>query len=392
MVELRTICSITSGQGAPQDNNEYVNGLHTFIKASDLDTIIKDDSEVNSTKITEQAIKKHNYKIFPKNTIIFAKSGQSCKKNRVYLTKEKSCIVNHLCCLYDIDKKYDPKWLKLFIKSFNVTKLIRDDSYPSIALKDISCIQVPEIEITKQREIVVLIDAMNRLLSNKKEQLKQLDEVVKSRFIEMFGDLLYDNKSQVSLKNCTKFIDYRGKTPEKCSMGIRLITAKNVRMHNLNFEPAEFIPEENFDKIMTRGFPKSGDILFTTEAPLGYVCVIPEMKEKFCVGQRLITIVPDERINSIYLEYFMSSEYFQDKIWRNSSGSTVKGIKSRFLEKLFVSIAEKSKQNTFAEFVKQVDKSKFVNPLSQEFFMRNFYVFIIYHCITKGCINFCMPK
>lgn len=117
----------------------------------------------------------------------------------------------------------------------------------------------------------------------------------------MFGDLLYDNKSQVSLKNCTKFIDYRGKTPEKCSMGIRLITAKNVRMHNLNFEPAEFIPEENFDKIMTRGFPKSGDILFTTEAPLGYVCVIPEMKEKFCVGQRLITIVPDERINSIYL-------------------------------------------------------------------------------------------
>ena len=360
MVELRTICSITSGQGAPQDNNEYVNGLHTFIKASDLDTIIKDDSEVNSTKITEQAIKKHNYKIFPKNTIIFAKSGQSCKKNRVYLTKEKSCIVNHLCCLYDIDKKYDPKWLKLFIKSFNVTKLIRDDSYPSIALKDISCIQVPEIEITKQREIVVLIDAMNRLLSNKKEQLKQLDEVVKSRFIEMFGDLLYDNKSQVSLKNCTKFIDYRGKTPEKCSMGIRLITAKNVRMHNLNFEPAEFIPEENFDKIMTRGFPKSGDILFTTEAPLGYVCVIPEMKEKFCVGQRLITIVPDERINSIYLEYFMSSEYFQDKIWRNSSGSTVKGIKSRFLEKLFVSIAEKSKQNTFAEFVKQVDKSKFI--------------------------------
>lgn len=165
----------------------------------------------------------------------------------------------------------------------------------------------------------------------------------------MFGDLLYDNKSQVSLKNCTKFIDYRGKTPEKCSMGIRLITAKNVRMHNLNFEPAEFIPEENFDKIMTRGFPKSGDILFTTEAPLGYVCVIPEMKEKFCVGQRLITIVPDERINSIYLEYFMSSEYFQDKIWRNSSGSTVKGIKSRFLEKLFVSIAEKSKQNSSAQ-------------------------------------------
>ena len=86
MVELSTICRITSGQGAPQDNNEYINGVHTFIKASDLDTIIADDSEVNSTKITDDAIQNHNYKVFPKNTIVFAKSGQSCKKNRVYLT------------------------------------------------------------------------------------------------------------------------------------------------------------------------------------------------------------------------------------------------------------------------------------------------------------------
>ncbi|MBS5834690.1 MAG: restriction endonuclease subunit S [Acetobacter sp.] len=257
---------------------------------------------------------------------------------------------------------------KDFIRVFFSSKLYREqiasssiganiNNIKSENIDDLN-INIPTPEV--QSAAVEILTQLNKAILSKKEQLKQLDELVKSRFIEMFGDLLYDNKSQVSLKNCTKFIDYRGKTPEKCSMGIRLITAKNVRMHNLNFEPAEFIPEENFDKIMTRGFPKSGDILFTTEAPLGYVCVIPEMKEKFCVGQRLITIVPDERINSIYLEYFMSSEYFQDKIWRNSSGSTVKGIKSRFLEKLFVSIAEKSKQNTFAEFVKQVDKSKFI--------------------------------
>jgi len=281
--------------------------------------------------------------------------------------------------------------LKYFYYAMQAIKY-KPFSHKRVWISEYSKFTVKQRTPNEQNTIVAMLDKLENAIKNAKQRLIELDELVKSRFIEMFGDLLYDNKSQVSLKNCTKFIDYRGKTPEKCSMGIRLITAKNVRMHNLNFEPAEFIPEENFDKIMTRGFPKSGDILFTTEAPLGYVCVIPEMKEKFCVGQRLITIVPDERINSIYLEYFMSSEYFQDKIWRNSSGSTVKGIKSRFLEKLFVSIAEKSKQNTFAEFVKQVDKSKFVNPLSQEFFMRNFYVFIIYHCITKGCINFCMPK
>jgi len=256
--------------------------------------------------------------------------------------------------------------LKYFYYAMQAIKY-KPFSHKRVWISEYSKFTVKQRTPNEQNTIVAMLDKLENAIKNAKQRLIELDELVKSRFIEMFGDLLYDNKSQVSLKNCTKFIDYRGKTPEKCSMGIRLITAKNVRMHNLNFEPAEFIPEENFDKIMTRGFPKSGDILFTTEAPLGYVCVIPEMKEKFCVGQRLITIVPDERINSIYLEYFMSSEYFQDKIWRNSSGSTVKGIKSRFLEKLFVSIAEKSKQNTFAEFVKQVDKSKFVNPLSQEY-------------------------
>ena len=345
MVELRTICSITSGQGAPQDNNEYVNGLHTFIKASDLDTIIKDDSEVNSTKITEQAIKKHNYKIFPKNTIIFAKSGQSCKKNRVYLTKEKSCIVNHLCCLYDIDKKYDPKWLKLFIKSFNVTKLIRDDSYPSIALKDISCIQVPEIEITKQREIVVLIDAMNRLLSNKKEQLKQLDEVVKSRFIEMFGD------AKSSKYPTKKLIDV-------CD---ELFAGGDVKKNALSQTRTEEFPIP----IYTNGEKNDGLYGYTNKArvcreavtisgrgTIGYTSL---RTEPFYPAVRLIVAVPNtEYISGMYLKHFIATlEY-------NGQGNTIPQLTVPMVKDECIPVPPISLQNTFAEFVKQVDKSKFI--------------------------------
>ena len=341
MVELRTICSITSGQGAPQDNNEYVNGLHTFIKASDLDTIIKDDSEVNSTKITEQAIKKHNYKIFPKNTIIFAKSGQSCKKNRVYLTKEKSCIVNHLCCLYDIDKKYDPKWLKLFIKSFNVTKLIRDDSYPSIALKDISCIQVPEIEITKQREIVVLIDAMNRLLSNKKEQLKQLDEVVKSRFIEMFGDVKNNDKNFFVKKGTDLFKFSSGKFLEatkRLESGIPVYGGNGIAWYTSE-------PLINFDTIVIGRVGAycgnvrkiSGSNWITDNA-----IYIKEFKEK-C-------------FNLEFLEALMG-EY--DFAQFNDAAAQPK-ITQKPMENLYYIVPPIELQNTFAEFVKQVDKSKFI--------------------------------
>ena len=69
-----------------------------------------------------------------------------------------------------------------------------------------------------------------------------------------------------------KFIDYRGKTPNKISKGIRLLTAKNVRPGYLKISPEEFMSEDEYLNWMTRGFPKKGDILFTTEAPLGNVC------------------------------------------------------------------------------------------------------------------------
>ena len=67
------------------------------------------------------------------------------------------------------------------------------------------------------------------------------------------------------------FIDYRGKTPPKVERGIRLITAKNVKMGIVHREPKEFIDSNVYDSWMTRGFPKKGNVLFTTEAPLGNV-------------------------------------------------------------------------------------------------------------------------
>ena len=68
-----------------------------------------------------------------------------------------------------------------------------------------------------------------------------------------------------------RFIDYRGKTPEKTTSGLRLITAKNVKMGYLQEFPKEFVAPKSYDSWMTRGIPRQGDVLFTTEAPLANV-------------------------------------------------------------------------------------------------------------------------
>ena len=175
----------------------------------------------------------------------------------------------------------------------------------------------------------------------------------------MFGEWLSKKKDLYMLSEMCNFIDYRGKTPEKSDEGIPLITAKNVKNHSFSFEPREYIPSENYDDVMTRGIPKANDILFTTEAPLGNVCRIPEIIGKFCVGQRLITMQTLENIVPEYLEYALLSNEFQSEMWKKSSGSTVKGIRSKELVKLSIPVPPLDLQNQFAAFVNQIDKLKF---------------------------------
>ena len=160
--------------------------------------------------------------------------------------------------------------------------------------------------------------------------------------------------------NVCKFIDYRGKTPTKCESGIPLITAKNVRNNSFSYEPREYFLEELYDSHMTRGIPKPGDVMFTTEAPLGNVCRIPNISGKFAVGQRIITMQTLNELNNIYLEYALLSDSVQREIWKKSSGSTVKGIKSKLLEHIEIPIPSIELQNKFAQIVEQIDKQKFV--------------------------------
>ena len=229
----------------------------------------------------------------------------------------------------------------------------------NLSLKDINEISIPLPNKEKQIEYADLFDKISRILDQRNKELESLDELIKARFVELFGDYYKNHVNEKQLDEICDFIDYRGKTPEKSEEGIPLITAKNVKDNRFTIEPQEFIPEENYDEVMTRGFPRVNDVLFTTEAPLGNVCRIPNVYDKFCVGQRLITMQPHEGVlNSEYLEHALASNEFQDKMWQKSSGSTVKGIRSKLLVLLTIPVPPIELQNQFRDFLIQVDKSK----------------------------------
>ncbi len=142
-----------------------------------------------------------------------------------------------------------------------------------------------------------------------------------------------ENWSWIRLGNLAKFIDYRGKTPHKKENGVRLITAKNIRKGYIDLNPEEFIAEEDYTSWMTRGFPKCGDILFTTEAPLGNAAII-DLDGKFALAQRSICFqwhIPE--ISPFMLIQIMAIP-FQSQLNDKSTGMTATGIKASKLKEI----------------------------------------------------------
>ena len=231
-----------------------------------------------------------------------------------------------------------------------------------IRIEDIKNLEVPLAPEIEQRRIadkvdtvLTRVDALNDRLARITPLLKRFRQSVLAAATS--GRLTEDwrggapNWNEERLGKLAKFIDYRGKTPQKTATGVPLITAKNVKPGYLNEEPREFIADEDYDSWMTRGFPKAGDVLLTTEAPLGNVVLI-DWKYKFALAQRLICLSFDERIIGAYAAIAIQSQEFQKKLIEQSSGSTVAGIKASRLKELILSTPSINEQT---EIVRRVE-------------------------------------
>lgn len=164
------------------------------------------------------------------------------------------------------------------------------------------------------------------------------------------------------LEDYIKLIDYRGRTPVKTESGVRLITAKNVKLGYLQVEPQEFIDPKNFDSWMTRGIPNFGDVIFTTEAPLANVAQI-DTKEKLAFAQRIIVMQPrKDKIDQAFLKYLLLSESTRKRILDKGTGATVTGIKSSLLKKIPISIPTIPEQKRIVAILDEafaaIDKAK----------------------------------
>lgn len=151
-----------------------------------------------------------------------------------------------------------------------------------------------------------------------------------------------------------KLIDYRGKTPKKTLSGVPLVTAKIVKNGTINGY-TEYIAEEDYDKWMVRGFPKVGDVILTTEAPLGEVALLKE--EKVALAQRIVCLRgKDNVLDNTYLKYYLQSGKGQKSLSARESGTTVTGIKQAELRIVDIEYPAYDDQRRIASILSSLDR------------------------------------
>jgi type I restriction enzyme, S subunit len=158
----------------------------------------------------------------------------------------------------------------------------------------------------------------------------------------------------VELNQLYNFIDYRGKTPIKSTEGIFLITASNIKQGYMDYTRKEYISFEEYNTRKSRGITQKGDLLFTTEAPMGNSAIC-NLEECSC-GQRIITFQEYEKNTAIpkLFMYFILSPQFQKQLLDNCTGTTAKGIKADKLKHLVIPLPPLAEQKRIVAKLEQL--------------------------------------
>ena len=225
-------------------------------------------------------------------------------------------------------------------------------------------IPIPTIE--KQYEIVEIFEKCNGTIAYRQQELELMDRLVKSRFIEMFGDSEYNTRNWPTAKLsslCDVGSSKRIYQSELTDDGIPFlrISDLNERIDGVDNAPQLFIPTERFEELRKNGLvPSTGDILVTARGTLGR-CYIIKATDDFYFQDGMISWLSDlsDSITSLYISELFATAGVQKQIANLQAGSTVAYLSIAMLKKLDIMLPPLTLQKQFADFVKQTDKSKF---------------------------------
>lgn len=360
--KLGDICEIVSGSTPKTSIEEYWDGDIKWITPAEIndDTYIVTDSV---RKITDLGAKKTGLSPFPEGTVILSSRAPIGK---VAIAGCAMCCnqgFKNLICSEKILNKYLYWFLKGNTSFLN--SLGRGATFKEISKSIVSQIEINVPDIECQKEAVDILEKVSEVISLRKQELNALDDLIKARFVEMFGNPVINEKrwKQKMLGEITTKIG-SGATPKGGKgayqeEGITLIRSMNV--HNVLFEYKELahISDEQAAKLDNVAIEENDVLLNITGASVARSCVVPSKILPARVNQHVCIIRCKECIIPEFLNKLLINNNYQDLLWSIAgAGATREAITKQQVESLQIIMPPIELQNEFMRFCNQVDKSK----------------------------------
>lgn len=229
-------------------------------------------------------------------------------------------------------------------------------------------IRVPDL--SEQRKLAANLDCIEQMMAKRREQLVSFDQLVKSRFIELFGEPEQNPKGwplRPLGELCSVGSSKRIYQDEQSHEGVPFWRISDL-VNKIDTGAADsnlFIPAEKYSELKQLGLvPIAGDVLVTSRGTLGR-CYIVKAEDRFYFQDGMISWLSkySEEITPLYLQYLFTMSSFRKQIDSMQAGSTVAYLSISMLKQLQVMIPNKTTQQQFAAFVKQTDKSKLFDEM-----------------------------
>ena len=334
---LRDIAVVSAGQGAPQGDSNYCENGTPFVKAGNLQELIEEKSIHDIQQVSEEVAKKYRLKLYPKGTVVFAKSGMSCLKGYVYVLPCDSYVVSHLACITPHDEISN--YLQLFFTYHKPNQLVKDASYPSISLTDIGNLEIDIRSTDEQQQIVYKLERIKKIIALRKAELQNLDDLVKARFVEMFGEPIKNSQNRPT----TEFVNV-----------VKLQRGFDLPVHERQQDGV--VPVYGSNGLLDRHSVAKvygGGVITGRSGTIGNVYYTSD--DYWPLNTTLFSV--DTHENNIAFLAYLLEMYDLSRFVEGTGVPTLN--RNKFHNKLIINVPLEE-QNKFADFVQEVDKSKFV--------------------------------
>ena len=361
--KIGEVCIVERG-ASPRPIDKYItdneSGIN-WIKIGDT----SDSMYITETaqKIIVEGMKKSRY-VKPGDFLL----SNSMSFGRPYILKIDGCIHDGWLVLRDENALFDKRFLYYYLSSKTTYKKLKSMAVGGVVnnlnSEMVRNVIVPVPDKEEQSEIADLFDKIKKILDDRKQELEQLDTLVKSRFVEMFGDPVANDKEWTTLpleEACKTIVDCPHSTPSYTTenTGFMCIRTSIVKKNKILWDDIEYIPEDEFIKKIQRKKPEIGDVVYTREGAILGIAAIIDRECNVALGQRSMLLSPDaNKCLSEFLCVAMNCDSFLDNALKGIAGSASPHINVGDIKSFKMIMPPIELQNQFADFVQQVDKSK----------------------------------